>query len=406
MKKILYLSILLGAYAIIPFFAYAQEANTVTVVWDQSLTHLVNTNPNDTSSGKWHVQFASKGMINRTQNQEIFLVMGSSTGQGQKKLCAFGSEYSSNFGVQYPSCATGSQTMPQNINGVPVFEAGKQYSVFFTDATGTVLNEPVYMLPAIPAPVVDGTSGNGVTIDSVKVVAHPNGKGSYYRVEATVASTSSVDLSFELADGAGNPIGVTLGSFSGKNGVLTLPTVPPSSVVPVGTYKLLVKKSGDVILTNNLPEITALDQNSANNPVTTTTGFGSIFSETQQNILSGGIVLTDDVNGCGYNIKTTSNPDGTGRMCGLGDIIKLIQRIIEYIFILVLPIVAIVFVYVGFLYITSGGDTGKHTKAKQAMTNLGIGILVVLAAWLIVKSILTTLGVDTGIASMFLDLTT
>jgi len=167
-----------------------------------------------------------------------------------------------------------------------------------------------------------------------------------------------------------------------------------------------VKKSGDVILTNNLPEITALDQNSANNPVTTTTGFGSIFSETQQNILSGGIVLTDDVNGCGYNIKTTSNPDGTGRMCGLGDIIKLIQRIIEYIFILVLPIVAIVFVYVGFLYITSGGDTGKHTKAKQAMTNLGIGILVVLAAWLIVKSILTTLGVDTGIASMFLDLTT
>ena len=137
---------------------------------------------------------------------------------------------------------------------------------------------------------------------------------------------------------------------------------------------------------------------SGNNSVGGLVGSGaSIVS----NIFANGIVPD-----CGYDIKTRSYQEGTGRACGLADLIILIQNIIEYIFILILPIAAIVFVYVGYLYLTSGGDAAKHTRAKQAMTSLVIGVVIILAAWLLIKIVLQELGVDTGISEMFLDLTT
>ena len=52
---------------------------------------------------------------------------------------------------------------------------------------------------------------------------------------------------------------------------------------------------------------------------------------------------------------------------------------------------------------TSGEDASKRTAAKTAMTKLVIGIVVIMAAWLIVKTVLKTLGVDAGF-TMFLDL--
>ncbi len=93
-------------------------------------------------------------------------------------------------------------------------------------------------------------------------------------------------------------------------------------------------------------------------------------------------------NECGYNLEKG------GRMCNFVDFMGLIQRLIGYIFVLVLPIAAIVFAYAGFLFITSGGDPGKKTAAKNAMTKLLIGIVVIMMAWLLVKTVLTSLGVD------------
>ncbi len=192
--------------------------------------------------------------------------------------------------------------------------------------------------------------------------------------------------------------------FTDVNGIVLSPVhllqEIPASVPTTGTGE--TGANGDS--TNNTATGTGNSASSGSTTGSTTTGSNSgapLFNATQENLLSGGLVPD-----CGYNIKTISNSGGTGRMCGLADIITLIQNIIEYIFILVLPIVAIVFAYVGYLYLTSGGNTAKHTQAKEAMTNLGIGILIILAAWLIIKSVLTTLGVDTGISNMFLDLTT
>lgn len=118
------------------------------------------------------------------------------------------------------------------------------------------------------------------------------------------------------------------------------------------------------------------------------------YNATQQDILDSGVVPTN----CGYNLGRGEG----GRMCGFTDLIVLIQRVIEYIFILVLPIMAIVIAYAGYLYLTSGGNSGKRTKAKEAITKSLIGIVVIMSAWLIVKTIVTSLGVDSGIVNLYL----
>ena len=114
-------------------------------------------------------------------------------------------------------------------------------------------------------------------------------------------------------------------------------------------------------------------------------GGGTVtYNDTQQDVIANGIVPTD----CGYNLTKG------GKLCGFNDVIRLVRRVIEYIFILVLPIAAIVFAYAGFLYITSGGDKKKRQAAKKAMTSVLIGIIVVMAAWVLVQTIVGGLNVN------------
>ncbi|MCI5051054.1 MAG: pilin [Candidatus Pacebacteria bacterium] len=133
--------------------------------------------------------------------------------------------------------------------------------------------------------------------------------------------------------------------------------------------------------------------NDGNNNNNGSTGQNSTpYSSSQTDIINNGIVPN-----CGYNLT-----DG-GRLCGFSDLIKLVQRGIEYIFILVVPIVAITFAYAGYLYLTSGGNSSKRDAAKNAMTKSLIGIVVVMSAWLIVTLILRTLGASDAV-TQFLDI--
>lgn len=99
---------------------------------------------------------------------------------------------------------------------------------------------------------------------------------------------------------------------------------------------------------------------------------------------------------CGYSLSDQ------GRSCGFNDFIVLINNIIKYIIVLIIPIMAIVFAYAGFLFLTSGGDSAKRTKAKKAMTSAIIGIVIILSAWLIVRTIVRALGVDENSTTYYL----
>jgi len=74
----------------------------------------------------------------------------------------------------------------------------------------------------------------------------------------------------------------------------------------------------------------------------------------------------------------------------------LIDRVIKFIlYVLALPIAAIMFAYAGVLLLFAGDEAaGARTKAKNIFTNAVIGLALVAGAFLIIKSILTILGYD------------
>lgn len=80
--------------------------------------------------------------------------------------------------------------------------------------------------------------------------------------------------------------------------------------------------------------------------------------------------------------------------CGWNELMTLVNNVITFILeYMVIPIAAIMFFYAGFLMITAGGEAaGARTKAKSIFTNAVIGLIIAVAAWLIVRTILSILG--------------
>lgn len=88
---------------------------------------------------------------------------------------------------------------------------------------------------------------------------------------------------------------------------------------------------------------------------------------------------------------TTTNPEP----CEFKHVMILVNTIIQFtLFVLVLPISAIMFAYSGFLFLTSGGESSQRTKAKKVFSSVAIGVIIAVAAWLIVKLLLSLLGFD------------
>ncbi len=104
-------------------------------------------------------------------------------------------------------------------------------------------------------------------------------------------------------------------------------------------------------------------------------------------VLSSAQLVTDE---CGKLV------DGKLKECGFKDLMNLINRVINFIFVsLALPIAAIMFVYAGFLMIVPGGESAsKRGKAKGIFLNAVIGLVLAAASWLIVHTLLSILGYD------------
>lgn len=87
---------------------------------------------------------------------------------------------------------------------------------------------------------------------------------------------------------------------------------------------------------------------------------------------------------CGYG----DNP------CDTGDVANFVNGLISFLIQMLGIIAVIVMVYAGFRLVTSGGNEGEATKAKELFTNVVIGIVIILAAWLVVDTIMKTLTGD------------
>jgi len=87
-------------------------------------------------------------------------------------------------------------------------------------------------------------------------------------------------------------------------------------------------------------------------------------------------------------------PCETGPSCDFNALMTLINTVIKFIlYDMVIPIAAIMFAYAGFLMVTAGGEAaGARTKAKSIFTNAVLGLIFAVAAFLIIRTILSILG--------------
>jgi len=84
--------------------------------------------------------------------------------------------------------------------------------------------------------------------------------------------------------------------------------------------------------------------------------------------------------------------------CDFNYFMILLNSIINFLlFVIATPLAAMIICYAGWLYLSSGGSSENISKAKKILLNLVIGYVIALAALLIVKTILKTLGIDPSI---------
>lgn len=81
--------------------------------------------------------------------------------------------------------------------------------------------------------------------------------------------------------------------------------------------------------------------------------------------------------------------------CDVNSFITLINNIINWIIGIAGVIFTITAIYAGFLYMTSGDDSGKKGKARDMLVNTLVGFVIILVSWLIVYTIIKNVVPDT-----------
>lgn len=76
--------------------------------------------------------------------------------------------------------------------------------------------------------------------------------------------------------------------------------------------------------------------------------------------------------------------------CGYNDLLKLVNNIINWIIVVSIPVAAGVFAWAGFTYMTTGISDQK-SYAKSMIWKVFIGLVFILAAWIIVGTIIKAL---------------
>jgi len=77
--------------------------------------------------------------------------------------------------------------------------------------------------------------------------------------------------------------------------------------------------------------------------------------------------------------------------CEFGHLILLVKNLITDLVLISTLLATMVFIYIGIILLTSGGNPGAMTKAKDMFMKVVIGYLWILAAWLLVYTITSVL---------------
>ena len=100
------------------------------------------------------------------------------------------------------------------------------------------------------------------------------------------------------------------------------------------------------------------------------------------------------------------NKDGSAQeACTIGDLNQLVQSVLNLVFIFAGLIAAAMFMYAGFLMVTSTGNASQIQKAKEVFKRVIIGFLIIFLAYVTVKNLLTKIDLNNeGINAFFMGL--
>lgn len=91
-----------------------------------------------------------------------------------------------------------------------------------------------------------------------------------------------------------------------------------------------------------------------------------------------------------------------GIACTWNDLYALVANIINFmVYTLALPLAAIFIVWGGFLIMTAGGSQSRFESGKESVKWAVIGLVIVLAAWLIISLIIQALCGATSLTGQF-----
>lgn len=78
--------------------------------------------------------------------------------------------------------------------------------------------------------------------------------------------------------------------------------------------------------------------------------------------------------------------------CNFDELIKAVKRVVNWGVTLALMLTVVVIAYAGFLYLTSADSAGKRDEANKMFVKVLEGMFYILAAWLIVTLIMSSLA--------------
>jgi len=171
-----------------------------------------------------------------------------------------------------------------------------------------------------------------------------------------------------------------------------------SNLTPSHDYVGVIDKGGTGWGTQNAPEavhFTTLSDSTAMNNITPSTPATPVPAKATS-------IYTGIVPECntGEIDKVTGQYKNA---CGFDKVMELINSIIKFLlFDIATPLVALILMYTGYLFITAGGNSGQVEKVRHILFSAVVGYIIALAAWLIVNTIVSSLNIDPTI-NTFLD---
>lgn len=83
--------------------------------------------------------------------------------------------------------------------------------------------------------------------------------------------------------------------------------------------------------------------------------------------------------------------------CTFDDLIKATIKLTNWVTVFTLQFSVVVIAWAGFNFMVSGDNASKRTQAREMLKKVAIGIVVIMAAWLIVTLILNGLKVNEAV---------